>query len=255
MIKSVSDSPLVQVKNLGIRFRMWTPTTLKRLLITTMRRFSADQNGDGNEFWALREVSFAIQNGDRLGVIGDNGAGKDTLLRLIAGIYPATEGTVICNGTIYPLLQLGLGFNHEITGQENCYLAMSFFGMGRRQVTPLLEQIFSFSELENFRHQPMKTYSNGMIGRLAFTIATSVRPDILVLDEVFASGDIHWTQRAIKRLEKRIENSRGLIMVSHSMDQIGTYCNKCLWLDRGRVMGFGGTELVDRYKRFIATRT
>ena len=255
MITTASDSPLVEVMDLGISFRLWAPTTLKRQVITSLWGLGSDQTNNGNAFWALRKVSFAIRSGDRLGVIGDNGAGKSTLLRLIAGIYPATEGAVVCNGTIYPLLQLGLGFNYEMTGEENCYLAMSFFGMGRRQIAPLLEEIFSFSELESFRHQPMKTYSTGMVGRLAFTIATSVRPDILVLDEVFASGDIHWTQRAIKRLENRIENSRGLIMVSHSMDQIGTYCNKCLWLDRGKVVGFGGTELVDRYQKFIATKT
>jgi len=248
MATANDDLIMLDATDLGICFKLWTRTTLKGQFVRKLTRSKTYETIDHGEFWALRHVSFQLRRGDRLGIIGDNGAGKSTLLKILVGIYPPTEGTVSCHATIYPLLQLGLGFNPEVTGEENAYLAMAFFGMGKEQVRPLLDELFAFSEVEDFRHRPLKTYSAGMVGRLAFTLATAVPADLLVLDEVFSSGDIHWTEKAVKRIEARIEQSRALIMVSHSMEQIRKYCNKCLLLEKGRAVDLGGTEVVDRYQ-------
>lgn len=243
-----SGSGLVSVEHLGVRFRLSAPGSLKGKFVSLLKGERPHEKTGAVDIWAVKDVSFKVEEGDRLGIIGDNGAGKSTLLKAIVGIYPPTTGTVKCYGNIYPLLQLGLGFNPEMTGEENCFLAMSFFEKGKKEVIPLLEEIFDFSVLQEFRYQPLKTYSGGMISRLAFTLATTASPDILILDEVFAGGDIHWTQRALKRLESKLDSSRALIMVSHSMAHIRSYCNRCLWLAGGRIMDAGGMEVVDRYE-------
>lgn len=244
-----AETPMLEVKDLSICFHLRPPTTLKGEM---MRRFGGNQPRiPKTEFWALKDVSFTLYEGDSLGIVGDNGAGKSSLLKLIVGIYPPTDGVITYSGSMFPLLQTGLGFDMELTGDENVFLSMAWFGLSKKQVRPLLDQVFEFSELQEFRDQPLKTYSTGMISRLGFTLSTMVVSDILVLDEVFASGDIHWVGKALKRLEHRMASSKMLLMVSHSMHTIRQYCNKCLWLAHGKTADFGGLDVVDRYEAHV----
>jgi ABC-type polysaccharide/polyol phosphate transport system ATPase subunit len=246
---------LLEVENLGLCFRSIVRTTLKRQLIQRVIGLTKG-NGTGatepdERFWALKDVSFTLKKGESLGIIGANGAGKTTLLKLLAGIYPPTTGSVKYGGSILLLLQLGLGFHAEFTGAENVFLAMAFLGVGGKQVRPMLDHIFEFSGLQDFRDVPLKKYSQGMVGRLAFTISLSVDSDILVLDEVFSAGDMHWTAKGLARLEERMASSKGLIIVSHTMAQVRAYCNKVILLHKGSVVRFGGLEVVDEYEQGI----
>ena len=244
---------LLEVENLGVCFRRVLRSSLKRQLIRRAIGF-AKGNGIGptepeEPFWALKDISFTLKKGESLGIIGANGAGKTTLLKLLAGIYPPTTGSVKYGGSILLLLQLGLGFHAEFTGEENVFLAMAFLGLGGKQVKPMLDHIFEFSGLQDFRDVPLKKYSQGMVGRLAFTISSSVDSDILVLDEVFSAGDMHWTAKGLARLEERMASSKGLVIVSHAMAQVRAYCNKVILLHKGSAVRYGGLEVVDEYER------
>ncbi|MBI4963468.1 MAG: ABC transporter ATP-binding protein [Desulfomonile tiedjei] len=247
------DNVMINVENIGVRFDLRPPRTLKGEII---RLFKGSWNSrrSTSHLWAVRDVSFTVKEGDCLGIIGPNGSGKTTLLRLISGVYPPTTGRIQTTGSMFPLLQMGLAFNPEYTGEENVYLSMAFFGLGKREVRPLIDHIFSFCEMEDFRHQPVKTFSLGMWARLAFTISMCIESDILILDEVFAPGDAYWTQKGLKRLESRMGSSKVLIMVSHSMDHIRAYCNRCIWLDHGRIASIGGLEVVDEYLESASKR-
>jgi ABC-2 type transport system ATP-binding protein len=238
---------LLDVRDVGIRFRRVPPTTLKQTLVKALFSNNKAKSTDAEYLWALRDVSFSLSEGDRLGIVGHNGAGKSTLARVIAGVYPQTTGTVERIGNIFPVFQLALGFNLDLTGEENVFLEMAFFGLGGREVRLMLDDIFEFSELQQFRHQPVKTYSGGMIGRLAFTIATSITPDVLILDEVFAAGDRWWIPKAVNRLESRMNSSRAIIMISPTEQLIRIYCNKILWLAAGQVVAYGGHEILDAF--------
>jgi ABC-type polysaccharide/polyol phosphate transport system ATPase subunit len=242
-------SEMLRMEAVSLCFRITPRTTLKAELLKTRRSGLALLSECWKEpIWAVRDVSFALSAGDRLAIIGDNGAGKSSLLKIIAGIYRPTSGVVNYGGRVLSLLQLGVGFNGEMTGEENVYLAMSFFGVSRGEVKTLVDEIFGFSELNTHRSVQLKRYSTGMVARLGFTIATILPCDVLILDEVFATGDIHWTDKALSRLESRMEASKAMIMASHSMSHIREYCNRVLWLANGQAVAIGGLELVDKYE-------
>lgn len=238
----------IELIDVGLRFDMRPRDTLKGMLLN---RFGIN-GGTGvkptQDFWAVRNVSFVLKPGDSLGIIGDNGAGKSTLLKLIVGIYPVTDGMIKVSGSVHPLLQTGLGFNPELTGEENVFLALSFFGLSKAEVVPLIDDIFRFCELGQFRYQSIKSYSGGMISRLAFGACTAIQGDILILDEVFSAGDIHWVEKGLERMKQLVASSKILVMVSHSMGNIRNYCNKVLWLKNGMVQRLGGLEVVDQYE-------
>lgn len=245
-VQQQSDLP-VEVQGLGLSFCSMERRTLKADFVRLVGRHKARSQANSSFFWALRSVSFIVNQGDRLAVIGDNGAGKSTLLRVIAGIYPPSEGVVSCHGNVYPLFQMGMGFNFEVSAEENAILALGFYGLSRKEVKPLLDGIFDFAELQQFRHQPLKTYSNGMVTRLAFTVSTTINPDILILDEVLAGGDIRWMPKALSRIENKMDSARCIIMVSHSMEMVRKYCNRFLWLSKGQIKALGGPDVVDQY--------
>jgi len=247
-VDDARNETMLEIKDLSMRFRIEHPTTLKERTVNFLKRKRyANPDENNSSFWALREVGFSLEEGDRLGVIGVNGSGKSTLLNLICGIYQPSSGTIIRRGAVFPVLQMGLGFDVEATAEENVYLTASFYGFRKHEVTSLVDEIFEFSELAPFRDQPLKIFSSGMQARLGFTICTSMTPDILVLDEVFAPGDVHWVQKALKRLREMMASARLLIMATHSMGHVKNYCNKCLWLDAGQVKAFGGVEVADQY--------
>ena len=191
------------------------------------------------EFWANRNISFSLKKGDMLGIIGTNGAGKSTLLKAIAGIMEPTKGKIVREGSIAALLELGSGFDKELTVRENAYLRGAMLGYTRRYMDETYDQIIEFAELQDVQDRPFKQLSSGMKARLAFSIASQVRPDILILDEVLSVGDGAFRKKSENKMREIIFGGATTILVSHSMEQVRALCNKVLWLHMGEQMEFG----------------
>ena len=208
------------------------------------------------EFFAVRDVSFSIDRGDMLGIIGTNGAGKSTLLKAISGIMIPTEGRAVCNGKIAALLELGSGFDGDLTVKENTYLRGALLGYTKKFMHERYDEIIDFAELLDFEDRPFKQLSSGMKSRLAFSIASLVDPDILILDEVLSVGDGAFREKSEKKMKEIISGGATTILVSHSLPQVRSTCNKILWLDRGRRIAFGGevSEICDEYETFLKTK-
>lgn len=205
-----------------------------------------------NEFWADRHITFSLEKGDMLGIIGTNGAGKSTLLKAVSGIMEPTGGYVKRCGNIAALLELASGFDGDLTVRENAYLRGAMLGYTRRFMDEKYDEIIDFAELRNFQDQPFKQLSSGMKSRLAFSIASLVQPDILILDEVLSVGDGAFREKSAKKMREIISQGATSILVSHSLSQIRELCNKVLWLDHGRQVAFGETqEICDQYERFL----
>ena len=197
-----------------------------------------------DEFWALRNVSFEIEKGEVLGIIGHNGAGKSTLLKVISGILKPTEGSVKVNGTVVPMLELGSGFDFELTGRENIFLNGAILGYSEEFLNSKYEEIVEFSELGQFVNVPIRNYSSGMVMRLAFSIATVVNPDILIVDEILAVGDADFQKKSKARMMELMSGGTTVLFVSHSLDQIREMCDKVLWLEHGEMKMYGKTDEV-----------
>lgn len=204
------------------------------------------------EFWADWDVTFELEKGDMLGIVGTNGAGKSTLLKAISGIMVPTRGKIQTNGTVAALLELTSGFDGDLTVRENTYLRGALLGYTRAFMDQMYDEIISFAELQDFQERPFKQLSSGMKSRLAFSIAILVNPDILILDEVLSVGDGSFRQKSGNKMREILANGVTGILVSHSIDQVRELCNKVLWLDHGKQMDFGGTqEVCDRYEAFM----
>ncbi len=202
-----------------------------------------------DEFWALKDVSFEINKGEVLGVIGNNGAGKSTLLKVISGILKPTEGSVKVNGNVVPMLELGSGFDFDLTGRENIFLNGAILGYSEAFLNEKYDEIVAFSELGQFIHVPLRNYSSGMVMRLAFSIATVVNPDILIVDEILAVGDAAFQAKSKARMLELMHGGTTVLFVSHSLSQIREMCDKVVWLDHGHMKMVGETkEVCDAYK-------
>lgn len=195
-----------------------------------------------DEFWALKDVSFCVKKGESLGLIGLNGSGKSTMLKTIAGVLKPTKGTVQIFGTVAPLIELGAGFDMDLTAHENVFLNGALLGYSREQMEGYYDEIVEFSELGGFMNVPVKNFSSGMISRLAFAIATIGTPDILICDEVLSVGDFRFQKKCEDRIQNMIDHGTTILFVSHSIDQVKKICSKILWLDHGSVKMFGDTE-------------
>ena len=213
-------------------------------------------NYHATEFWADKDVSFTLEKGDMLGIIGTNGAGKSTLLKAVSGIMEPTEGYVRREGTIAALLELAGGFDGELTVGENAYLRGAMLGYTRRFMDETYDQIIDFAELREFEDRPFKHLSSGMQSRLAFSIASMVRPDILVLDEVLSVGDGAFRVKSEAKMREIIGSGATTILVSHSLEQVRTMCSKILWLHKGRQVEFGDDVqgICGRYERFLESK-
>lgn len=196
------------------------------------------------EFWALRHVSFSIEKGEVLGVVGHNGAGKSTLLKIISGIMRPTEGAVSVQGNVVPMLELGSGFDLDMTGRENIFLNGAILGYSKEFLTGKYQEIVDFSELGDFIEEPLRNYSSGMMMRLAFSIATVVEPEVLIVDEILAVGDAPFQQKSEERMRAMMSGGTTVLVVSHSIKQIRSLCNRVIWLDHGKVVMDGDTETV-----------
>jgi ABC-2 type transport system ATP-binding protein len=207
------------------------------------------------EFWAVDGVSFELRQGDFLGIVGKNGAGKSTLLKAVSGIIQPTRGELNINGSVAALLELGSGFDDDLTVKENTFLRGALLGYTREFMREMYGDIIGFAELEEFQDRPFKQLSSGMKSRLAFSIACLVRPEILILDEVLSVGDGAFRQKSEDKMKEVIGGGATTLFVSHSLDQTKKLCNKVLWLEKGKQMAFGGTEEVcGMYEEFLKNK-
>lgn len=203
-------------------------------------------------FRAVDDVDLTINKGEVCGIIGRNGAGKSTLLKLIAGVLTPTIGKIKIDGTIAPMLELGAGFDHDLTARENIFLNGAILGYSKKFLTSKYNDIVAFSELENFIENPVRTFSSGMIMRLAFSIATLVEPEILIVDEILSVGDAHFQKKSGERMKKLINGGTTVLMVSHASKQIREMCTRVIWMEQGRVVMDGKTkEVCDAYEKAI----
>ena len=241
---------ILELKDVSIRYMTgdFKDIGLKEYVMRRIKR-----NYKVKEFWADRDISFTLEKGDMLGIIGANGAGKSTLLKAISGIMEPTKGWVHREGTIAALLELGSGFDGDLTVRENTYLRGAMLGYTRKFMDETYAQIIEFAELKEFEDRPFKQLSSGMKSRLAFSIASLVEPDILILDEVLSVGDGAFRKKSEAKMIEIINGGATTILVSHSLGQIRQMCSKILWLDKGRQVDFGSDVqgICDRYAEFL----
>lgn len=240
---------VIKVDQLGVRFLMNSEKVdnLKEFVIRKIKR-----KMNYKQFWALKDVSFQVEQGDRVGILGLNGAGKSTLLKVIAGVMKATEGSISTKGRIAPLLELGAGFDLQYTGAENIYLYGAVLGYSKDFIKEKFNEIVEFSELGDFINVPVKNYSSGMKSRLGFSIATVVEPDILILDEVFAVGDAKFRKKSEKKIKSMFKTGVTVLFVSHNIEQVKTICNKAILLEKGTLIAAGDVnEICEIYESKI----
>ena len=232
-------SNAIAVEGLGKKFRLMQDRnwTLKATLLAGHRtRYE--------EFWALRDVSFEIPTGETFGIVGGNGSGKSTLLKVLAGILRADEGSAVARGRLSALLELGAGFHPELTGRENVYLNGSILGFTSREIRNLFDDIVEFAELEQFIDEPVRNYSSGMYMRLGFSVAIHVEPEILLVDEILAVGDLTFQKRCLDRFARLRDEGRTVVVVSHDLDMIGRLCDSSVWINKGELASVGSSSSV-----------
>ncbi|MCX7041182.1 MAG: ABC transporter ATP-binding protein [Gammaproteobacteria bacterium] len=240
---------LLDVENLGKVYRSYSAEWKRVLHWLGLPMHSA------SEHWALRHVSFRIERGEAIGIVGQNGAGKSTLLKLVTGTARANEGKVTCVGRISAILELGMGFGPDLTGRENCRHAAGLMGHSEEQISRMLPEIEAFAEIGDYFDQPVRTYSSGMQMRVAFGVATAVRPDILIVDEALAVGDTYFQHKSFDRIRKFREQGTTLLIVSHDRSAVQQLCDRAILLDQGRLIKDGGVEeVMDYYNALIAER-
>ncbi len=238
--------PIVSVKNISLKFKMEQnrANSLKEFCVRWLKRDLKSE-----DFWALTDVSFDVEKGDVIGIIGHNGAGKSTLLKVISGIMKPTKGTIEAHGNIVPMLELGSGFDMELSGRENIYLNGAILGYSEEFLNEKYDEIVAFSELGNFIEAPLRTYSSGMLARLAFSVACIVEPEILIVDEILSVGDADFQEKSRARMMDLMTGGTTVFFVSHSLKQIREMCNKVVWLEHGKIQAVGKTgEICDKYE-------
>lgn len=239
----------IDVQNVSMKFRLTNEKvdSIKEFVVKSLKR-----NIRYTDFFALRSVSFTIKAGERIGIIGHNGAGKSTLLKIISGVMKPTEGKVIVNGSIAPLLELGAGFDPDLTGAENIFLNAAILGRSKDYIESRYEEIIDYAELGEFINVPVKNYSSGMRARLGFSIAAHIEPDILIVDEVLGVGDESFRKKSMETMISMMNSGRTVIFVSHSIPQIKRLTNKVIWLNKGEIQAIGDTEEVCKdYEEFL----
>ncbi len=237
----------IRVKDLSVKFRIYhdASPSLKSFFANLFKRKKPE---DTSDFWAVKSVSFEAKAGDRIGIVGHNGAGKSTLLKALCRVYESSEGEINVDGKIAPLLEIGAGFHPEFSGRENIYLNGAILSFSKQQLSEIEHEVISFAELEEFIDTPVKYYSTGMYMRLAFSLATAMHADILVLDEIFAGGDAAFLTKAKARMHDMIDSANIMMMVSHDHELIKALCNRVLWMDHGQIIADGKPEeIVARY--------
>ncbi len=240
---------IVSVENVSLKFKIEhnRADTLKEFFVRLVKK-----QASAEEFWALRHVSFQVKKGDVIGIVGCNGAGKSTLLKVVSGIMKPTQGVLTVNGNVAPMLELGSGFDYELSGKENIYLNGAILGYSRQFIDSRYEEIWQFSELGDFIRAPLRTYSSGMLARLAFSIACITEPEILIVDEILSVGDTNFQEKSRKRMMRMMSGGTTVFFVSHNTAQIQEMCNKVLWLEHGEVQMMGTSdEVIREYTNYL----
>ena len=238
---------MIILKNVSMKFNLGVEkdNSLKMIFINL---FTPRKKKKKDYFWALKDINFRINKGDVVGIIGANGAGKSTLLKVVSGVYKPTTGTVEVNGKISPMIELGAGFDPELTARENIYLNGAILGYSKEFLEEKFEEIVEFSELREFLDVPIKNFSSGMVAKLAFSISTIVDPEVLIVDEILAVGDIKFQEKSKNKMMSMIEGGTTVLYVSHSTESIKQLCNKVIWLDHGKIVKIGeANEVCDEY--------
>lgn len=223
----------IEVKNVSLEFCLYSESvsSIKEYAIKKLRRELKKDN-----FWALKDVSFNVKKGEAVGLVGKNGCGKSTLLKAIAGVLKPTMGSITVNGTVAPMIELGAGFDPELTARENIFLNGAILGYPQEMLKEKLGEIIEFAELEDFVDVPVKNFSSGMTTRLGFSIATIYTPDILIVDEILAVGDFAFQKKCEDRIDKMLKNGTTLLLVSHSADQVRRICDRAVLINRGKML-------------------
>lgn len=240
---------MIEVKNVSMKFNLGIEKgfSLKQGFVDMFKK----KEKINNDFWALKNVNFDVEKGEVVGFIGSNGAGKSTLLKVIAGVMKPTKGKVSVYGNICPMIELGAGFDSQLTARENIYLNGAVMGYSKEFINSKFDEIVSFSELNEFLDVPIQNFSSGMIARLAFSIATVVDPEILIVDEILSVGDMAFQKKSEEKMLNMINGGTTVLFVSHSIDQIRNMCNKVVWIEKGEVQAIGGKEVCDKYIEFM----
>lgn len=237
----MKDEIMVSVDKVSMRFNLGQEKidSLKEYAIKFVKKQLLYK-----EFWALNDISLEVKKGEVFGIVGYNGSGKSTLLKIIAGVMKPTKGTVKVKGTMAPLIELGAGFDPNLTGRENVYLNGAILGYTKQKLEGAFDEILEFSELGSFIDVPIKNYSSGMVARLAFSIATIVEPEILIVDEVLSVGDYKFQEKCQNKIRKVIENGTTVLFVSHSIKQVEDLCDRVAWIDKGHLKTVGDSKTV-----------
>jgi ABC-2 type transport system ATP-binding protein/lipopolysaccharide transport system ATP-binding protein len=246
----IVEEIVIKVENVGLQYNLSKEKVdnLKEWVIKFLKR-----DLTYNKFWAVKDVSFQVKKGEKLGIVGLNGAGKSTLLKMISGVIKPTTGNIEISGNIVPLLELGSGFDPEYTGRENIYLKGSMLGYSKQYLDDKMEEIIDFSELGEFIEVPLKNYSTGMSARLAFSIATTVRPEIMILDEVLSVGDAKFREKSEDRMKSMLDENVTVLYVSHGIRSVRQICDKAIWLEHGKMVMEGNVDDVcDKYEAWIS---
>ena len=249
---SASERPRIRVQDVSVTYR----TTLERrpTFRSTVTRMGRGQTII-REVDALKRVSFEVPHAQVLGVVGANGAGKSTLMRTVAGILPPTSGRVEVDGRVSTLLALGVGFNKNLTGRDNVVLGGLAAGLSREQLADKYEEIVEFAELDEFMDMPMRTYSSGMYGRLAFSVAVNMDPDILLIDEALSVGDARFRRKSFRKMRELIREDRTILLVSHALGSIEELCDAAIWIDRGELRMWDAPDaVVEAYTEFLGVK-
>ena len=241
---------MIEVDNVSMRFNLGIEKgfSLKQAFVDIFKKREKPKNQD---FWALTDVNFKVKKGEVIGFVGSNGAGKSTLLKVVAGVMKPTKGVVKAYGNICPMIELGAGFDPQLTARENIYLNGSIMGYSRELMDSKFQEIVDFSELHNFLDVPVQNFSSGMIARLAFSVATIVDPEILIVDEILSVGDIAFQAKSEQKMLSMISGGTTVLFVSHSIEQIKKMCDTVVWIDHGVIQKIGGKEVCEDYKKYL----
>ena len=240
---------MIDVQNVSMRFNLGIEknNSLKQMAVDLFSKSAREKrkmHKKENEFWALQDVSFKVEKGQVVGFVGSNGAGKSTLLKVVDGVMKPTKGKVLVGGNICPMIELGAGFDLDLNARENIYLNGAVMGYSKDFIDSKYQEIVDFSELHDFLEVPVRNFSSGMIARLAFSVATIVEPEILIVDEILSVGDLNFQKKSENKMRSLISGGTTVLYVSHSIESIKSLCDKVVWLEHGKVIQVGTAEKV-----------
>ena len=234
---------MIKINNVSMRFNLGIEKnfSFKSLFISVFKKKKTKKTVD---FWALKDITFEIKKGEVIGLVGCNGAGKSTLLKIISGVIKPTKGKIEINGIISPMIELGAGFDAELTARENIYLNGAVLGYSEKFLKEKFDDIVEFSELKEFLDVPIRNFSSGMVAKLAFSISTIVNPEILIVDEILSVGDIKFQEKSKNKMKELIKGGTTVVYVSHALESIREICTKVIWLNNGQIVMVGDTNKV-----------